>query len=58
MRVQKKQITKEDGRNLNYYHFPETATPEEKRVFEEIEAPLLALREADQKPTTEGDTDV
>lgn len=50
MRVEKKQITKEDGRSLIYYHFPATATPEERRVFEEIDAPLTLLMEAEESP--------
>ncbi len=38
VRIEKKQIRKEDGRILVYYHFPETATETERRVFEEVEA--------------------
>ena len=34
----KKQITKDDGRTLIYYHAPETATAQQTEVFEEIEA--------------------
>lgn len=36
MHLQKKKTLKEDGRFLIYYHFPETATEEETKVFEEI----------------------
>ncbi len=36
MNIQKKKTLKEDGRFLIYYHFPETATEEETKVFEEI----------------------
>jgi hypothetical protein len=38
MRYEKKQVTKEDGRYLVYYHFPETATPEQTAAFESAEA--------------------
>lgn len=33
MRVEKKEIAKEDGRYLIYYHFPESATEEQTAVF-------------------------
>ena len=54
MRVEKKQITKEDERKLVYYHFPETATTEEERVFQEIDAPLEALPQPSPHTTEEG----
>ena len=38
MRYEKKQITKEDGRYLVFYHFPETATPDQTATFESAEA--------------------
>ncbi len=37
MQMEKKITTKEDGRFLVYYHFPDTATEEETQVFEGIE---------------------
>ena len=37
MQIQKKITTKEDGRFLVFYHFPDTATEEETQVFEAIE---------------------
>lgn len=37
MQMEKKITTKEDGRFLVYYHFPETASEEETQVFESIE---------------------
>ncbi|CCW35873.1 hypothetical protein CWRG_02010 [Chthonomonas calidirosea] len=37
MRMQKKVTLKEDGRYLIYYHFPDTATPEETAAFEALE---------------------
>ena len=36
MRMEKKRILKEDGRYLVYYHFPDTASPEETAAFTEI----------------------
>lgn len=36
MRMEQKQTRKEDGRRLIYYHFPETANPEESAVFAAI----------------------
>ena len=38
MRLEKKRVLKEDGRYLLYYHFPDTATPEQTGTFEAIEA--------------------
>ncbi|WP_156412939.1 hypothetical protein [Chthonomonas calidirosea] len=35
--MQKKVTLKEDGRYLIYYHFPDTATPEETAAFEALE---------------------
>ncbi|HLI50094.1 MAG TPA: hypothetical protein VKV18_15595 [Chthonomonas sp.] len=48
MRMQKKITLKEDGRYLIYYHFPDTATPEETEAFE-------ALKETEEsiEPETE-----
>ncbi len=37
MDYEKKQIAKEDGRYLIYYHFPETATPDQTAAFEAAE---------------------
>lgn len=37
MRYEQKQITKEDGRLLVYYHFPDTATPDQTAAFEAAE---------------------
>jgi hypothetical protein len=37
MRYEKKQITKEDGRYLVYYHFSESATEEQAAVFRSVE---------------------
>jgi hypothetical protein len=39
----KKQIRKDDGRYLIYYHNPETATPEQTAAFASIEAPAEAV---------------
>ena len=38
MRMEKKQILKDDGRYLVYYHFPDSASPDETQVFSEIES--------------------
>lgn len=38
MRMEKKRILKEDGRYLIYYHFPDTATPEQTGTFDAIDA--------------------
>ena len=37
MQMQKKITLKEDGRFLVYYHFPDTATPEETQAFEAVQ---------------------
>jgi hypothetical protein len=49
VRIEKKQIRKEDGRVLVYYHFPETATELERQVFEEIESQKQAKAVPTQK---------
>jgi hypothetical protein len=36
MQMEKKRIHKEDGRYLVYYHFPDTAGPEETQAFAEV----------------------
>ena len=42
MPMQKKVTRKDDGRYLIYYHFAETATPEETAAFESVEGgPVL-----------------
>lgn len=43
MQIIKKQITKDDGRLLIYYHFPKSATEEQKAAFEGIEAEPQAV---------------
>jgi hypothetical protein len=43
MRYEKKQISKDDGRYLVYYHFPDSATEEQTSVFRSVDdAPLAA----------------
>jgi len=42
MRMEKKRVLKEDGRYLIYYHFPETATPEQTGTFQAIAASGIA----------------
>jgi hypothetical protein len=42
MRLEKKQIVKEDGRYLVYYHFPDTATPEQTLAFQSAEKTTAA----------------
>ena len=37
MNYEKKQITKEDGRTLVYYHFPESASPAQAEAFRSAE---------------------
>jgi hypothetical protein len=36
MRFVAKQVTKEDGRYLIYFHFPDSATPEQAAAFAKI----------------------
>jgi len=36
MKLEKKQIAKEDGRYLVYYHFSKTATEEQTAVFDSV----------------------
>ena len=36
MRFLKKTITKEDGRTLHYYHFPESASESQKLAFDAV----------------------
>ena len=38
MQFEKKQITKEDGRYLVFYHFPDTADPDQTGAFESVES--------------------
>ena len=40
MQIEKKQILKEDGRYLVFYHFAETATPEQTAVFAAVPAQM------------------
>jgi len=37
MQLEKKQIVKEDGRYLVYFHFPATATEEQTAAFHDVE---------------------
>lgn len=48
MHVIKKTITKDDGRALYYYHFPATATAEEKQVFDKIEGEVEIIEETEE----------
>jgi len=50
MRLSKKQVLKEDGRYLIYYHNPETATPEQTAVFAAIDAPEVEVTAPLEKP--------
>jgi len=43
--MEKKRILKEDGRYLLYYHFPESATPEQTKAFEAVPAPVIVSGE-------------
>lgn len=47
MRMDKKRILKEDGRYLLYYHFPDSATPEQTEAFEAVPAPVIVSGEAE-----------
>ena len=38
MLIQKKRVTKEDGRLLIYYHFPDTASVQETETFQSVPA--------------------
>lgn len=49
LRFQKKATTKEDGRSLIYYHFPDTATDSQTQAFNK--APAIVLEcESDAPP--------
>lgn len=48
MHMEKKQVTKEDGRFLTYYHFPETATSEETAAFEAVEGQVVSVTDPTQ----------
>lgn len=50
MRIEKKQITKDDGRYLVYYHFPEDATDQETQVFNAVEGTVEPVLTADRTP--------
>lgn len=52
MRMEKKITTKEDGRFLVYYHFPDTATEEETNVFEGIEEEKEKRRREEEENTS------
>ena len=54
MRIDKKEIRKEDGRTLVFYHFPDSATAEQKAAFEAVEtvAPTTENGEAAASPNT------
>ncbi len=43
MQVQKKQILKDDGRVLTFYHFAATADPEQRAVFDNVAAPVVEV---------------
>lgn len=55
MRMEKKRVLKEDGRYLIYYHFPETATPEQTGTYDQIAPSVTAVgdTEAPKTPRTE-----
>ncbi len=36
LRILKKTIVKDDGRNLIYYHFPDTGTVNQKQAFDDV----------------------
>ncbi|HZO91600.1 MAG TPA: hypothetical protein VFB38_24980 [Chthonomonadaceae bacterium] len=42
MRMEKKRHLKEDGRYLIYYHFPESASPEQAGTFASLPASVQA----------------
>ncbi len=43
MKIVKKIITKEDGRELTYYHFLDSASESQQRAFESVDATEIAL---------------
>ncbi len=49
MYIEKKQIQKEDGRKLTYYHFPETATDSETDAFKSVEAEVQILKSGEKE---------
>jgi len=56
MRMEKKRILKEDGRYLVYYHFPDSAGPEETQVYADIDPAVAEAghgADAPTKPTAE-----
>lgn len=50
MQIEKKRIRKEDGRTLVYYHFPETATPEQTAAFATVVPESEANASANARP--------
>ncbi len=46
--VVKKTTTKDDGRALYYYHFPATASEEEAKVFEAIDAEVEIVERCEE----------
>jgi hypothetical protein len=53
MRMEKKTVLKEDGRYLVYYHFPESATPEETATYAAIEPERIGVGQTPQSTIPE-----
>lgn len=55
MHLVKKQILKEDGRSLIFYHAPASATEAQRKAFREIDAPEqpVTLTDDRSRPSTE-----
>ncbi len=52
MRMEKKRILKEDGRYLVYYHFPDSASPDEAQVYAAIDPTAAETKHSADAPTT------
>ncbi len=52
MRMEKKQLRKEDGRYLVYYHFPDSASTEETQVYADIDPSAADAGHSADVPTT------
>ncbi len=47
MRIDKKIVTKDDGRYLLYYHFPRSASATQTKAFESLNVPTEPVASSD-----------
>ena len=57
MRIIKKTTTKEDGRSLIYYHFPESATASQKQAFDDVQGEVREVTIADVTSASDQQSD-